>query len=32
MRIQQLAKTEPLNRRNSEEYKKLLAGYGFETE
>jgi NADH-quinone oxidoreductase subunit B len=32
MRIQQLAKTEPLNRRSSEQYKQLLAGYGFETE
>ena len=32
MRIQELAKNEPLGRRNSPEYKQLLAGYGIEIE
>ena len=30
LRIQELVKNESLRRRNSEEYKKLLAGYGIE--
>lgn len=32
MRIQELAKNESLRRRNSDEYKQLLAGYGIDIE